>query len=70
MASALETHMVKRGVRLISPAEGPRLLVEELCRGRKGQCEVVLTGEVATWLERTDSSRPAHESMMVQEGQP
>jgi NAD(P)-dependent dehydrogenase (short-subunit alcohol dehydrogenase family)/acyl carrier protein len=44
MVADLEDHLVRRGLRLIAPDEGPRLLVEELLFGRKGESEVILAG--------------------------
>jgi NAD(P)-dependent dehydrogenase (short-subunit alcohol dehydrogenase family) len=44
MVADLEKHLVQRGLRLVSPEEGPALLVEELLHGRKGESEVVLGG--------------------------
>jgi NAD(P)-dependent dehydrogenase (short-subunit alcohol dehydrogenase family) len=44
MVADLEKHLVGRGLRLISPEEGPRLLVAELLHGRKGDSEVILAG--------------------------
>jgi NAD(P)-dependent dehydrogenase (short-subunit alcohol dehydrogenase family) len=44
MVADLEKHLVQRGLRLISPQEGPALLLDELQYGRKGESEVVLAG--------------------------
>jgi NAD(P)-dependent dehydrogenase (short-subunit alcohol dehydrogenase family) len=44
MVADLEKHLVRRGLRLIAPDEGPRLLVDELLFGRKGESEVILAG--------------------------
>jgi acyl transferase domain-containing protein/NAD(P)H-dependent flavin oxidoreductase YrpB (nitropropane dioxygenase family)/NAD(P)-dependent dehydrogenase (short-subunit alcohol dehydrogenase family)/acyl carrier protein len=46
MVSELERHLGQRGLQMIPPDVGPIFLVEELCRGRKGDCEVVIAGEV------------------------
>ena len=40
----LEAHLVRRGLRLISPEEGPELFVAELLHGRKGESEIILAG--------------------------
>jgi NAD(P)-dependent dehydrogenase (short-subunit alcohol dehydrogenase family) len=44
MVAELEKHLVQRGLRLISPQEGPGLLLDELVHGKKGESEVVLAG--------------------------
>jgi NAD(P)-dependent dehydrogenase (short-subunit alcohol dehydrogenase family) len=44
MVADLEKHLVQRGLRLISPQEGPELLIAELLHGRKGESEVILGG--------------------------
>jgi hypothetical protein len=44
MVADLENHLVRRGLRLIAPDEGPRLLVDDLLFGRKGESEVILAG--------------------------
>ncbi len=43
MAAALEPHLQQRGMHMIPPAVGARLLADELLYGHKGECEVVLT---------------------------
>ncbi|MBV9122798.1 MAG: hypothetical protein JO112_05545, partial [Planctomycetes bacterium] len=44
MVADLEKHLVKRGLKLITPEEGPVFLVDELCHGRKGDTEVIIAG--------------------------
>jgi hypothetical protein len=44
MVAELEKHLVQRGLRLISPKEGPALLLDELAFGKKGDREVVFAG--------------------------
>ena len=44
MVADLENHLVRRGLRLISPQEGPALFVAELLHGRKGESEIILAG--------------------------
>jgi acyl transferase domain-containing protein/NAD(P)H-dependent flavin oxidoreductase YrpB (nitropropane dioxygenase family)/NAD(P)-dependent dehydrogenase (short-subunit alcohol dehydrogenase family) len=44
MVADLEAHLVRRGLRLISPQEGPELFVGELLHGRKGESEIILAG--------------------------
>ncbi len=44
MVADLEKHLVQRGLRLISPQEGPLLLLDELMFGPKGVFEVVFAG--------------------------
>jgi acyl transferase domain-containing protein/NAD(P)H-dependent flavin oxidoreductase YrpB (nitropropane dioxygenase family)/NAD(P)-dependent dehydrogenase (short-subunit alcohol dehydrogenase family) len=44
MVADLEKHLIQRGLRLISPTEGPALLVAELLHGCKGESEVILAG--------------------------
>jgi acyl transferase domain-containing protein/NAD(P)H-dependent flavin oxidoreductase YrpB (nitropropane dioxygenase family)/NAD(P)-dependent dehydrogenase (short-subunit alcohol dehydrogenase family) len=59
MVADLEKHLVRRGLRLITPDEGPRLLVEELLFGRKGDSEVILAGGAAALVS------PVRESTTV-----
>ena len=44
MVADLEAHLVRRGLRLISPEEGPALFAAELIHGRKGESEIILAG--------------------------
>jgi NAD(P)-dependent dehydrogenase (short-subunit alcohol dehydrogenase family) len=44
MVADLENHLVRRGLRLISPLEGPALFVAELLHGRKGESEIIIAG--------------------------
>ena len=44
MTADLERHLTQRGLKLISPEQGPRFLVEELQFGRKGETEVIIAG--------------------------
>ena len=44
MVADLEPHLRRRGLKLITPEEGPRFVVEELTHGRKGASEVVIAG--------------------------
>jgi len=44
MTADLERHLTQRGLKLISPEQGPRFLVEELEFGRKGETEVIIAG--------------------------
>jgi NAD(P)-dependent dehydrogenase (short-subunit alcohol dehydrogenase family) len=44
MVADLEGHLVRRGLRLISPDEGPGLFVAELLHGCKGESEIILAG--------------------------
>jgi hypothetical protein len=53
MVADLESHLVRRGLRLISPQEGPALFVAELLHGRKGESEIILAGG-AEALARTN----------------
>jgi NAD(P)-dependent dehydrogenase (short-subunit alcohol dehydrogenase family) len=46
MVSDLEEHLGQRGLQMIPPTVGPSFLVDELTHGRKGECEVVIAGEV------------------------
>jgi len=48
MVSQLESHLGRRGLGMISPEEGPSLLIDELRHGRKGDVEVIYTGELGT----------------------
>jgi acyl transferase domain-containing protein/NAD(P)H-dependent flavin oxidoreductase YrpB (nitropropane dioxygenase family)/NAD(P)-dependent dehydrogenase (short-subunit alcohol dehydrogenase family) len=44
MVADLESHLVRRGLRLISPQEGPAMFVDELLHGRKGESEIIIAG--------------------------
>jgi NAD(P)-dependent dehydrogenase (short-subunit alcohol dehydrogenase family) len=46
MVSELEQHLGQRGLQMIPPDVGPVFLDEELRLGRKGECEVVIAGDV------------------------
>jgi acyl transferase domain-containing protein/NAD(P)H-dependent flavin oxidoreductase YrpB (nitropropane dioxygenase family) len=58
MVSNLESHLGQRGLGMISPEEGPSLLIDELRHGRKGDVEVIYTGELGT-LEKPISHEAA-----------
>jgi acyl transferase domain-containing protein/NAD(P)H-dependent flavin oxidoreductase YrpB (nitropropane dioxygenase family) len=57
MVSQLETHLGNRGLGMISPEVGGSLLVNELRHGRKGDVEVIYSGELGT-LEQPISAEP------------
>ncbi|MEQ8787393.1 MAG: SDR family NAD(P)-dependent oxidoreductase [Pirellulaceae bacterium] len=44
MVSDLEKHLTARGLKLISPTEGPQFLLDEINHGAKGQSEVMVAG--------------------------
>jgi NAD(P)-dependent dehydrogenase (short-subunit alcohol dehydrogenase family) len=44
MVADLARHLTQRGLRLITPEQGPALLVDELALGRKGDVEVIIAG--------------------------
>ncbi|MGH7168846.1 MAG: SDR family NAD(P)-dependent oxidoreductase, partial [Gemmataceae bacterium] len=46
MVSELEQHLGQRGLQMIPPDVGPLFLDDELRLGRKGECEVVIAGDV------------------------
>jgi acyl transferase domain-containing protein/NAD(P)-dependent dehydrogenase (short-subunit alcohol dehydrogenase family)/acyl carrier protein len=46
MVSELEQHLGQRGLQMIPPEVGPVFLDEELRLGNKGECEVVVAGDV------------------------
>jgi len=48
MVSQLESHLGRRGLGMIAPDLGRGLLIEELRYGRKGDVEVIYTGELGT----------------------
>jgi NAD(P)-dependent dehydrogenase (short-subunit alcohol dehydrogenase family) len=62
MVSNLESHLGRRGLGMISPEIGPSLLIDELRHGRKGDVEVIYTGELGT-LEQPISHERAAESL-------
>ena len=51
MVSQLESHLGRRGLGMISPFDGPSLLVDELRYGKKGDVEVILSGKLGTLEE-------------------
>jgi NAD(P)-dependent dehydrogenase (short-subunit alcohol dehydrogenase family) len=59
MVSQLETHLGRRGLGMISPDEGPSLLVDELRYGQKGDVEVILSGKLGTLEEPIARQRAA-----------
>jgi acyl transferase domain-containing protein/NAD(P)H-dependent flavin oxidoreductase YrpB (nitropropane dioxygenase family)/NAD(P)-dependent dehydrogenase (short-subunit alcohol dehydrogenase family) len=44
MTADLEQHLTQRGLKLISPEEGPGMLIDELMFGKKGETEVIIAG--------------------------
>jgi acyl transferase domain-containing protein/NAD(P)H-dependent flavin oxidoreductase YrpB (nitropropane dioxygenase family)/NAD(P)-dependent dehydrogenase (short-subunit alcohol dehydrogenase family) len=44
MVADLAKHLTQRGLQLISPEQGPGLLLDELLHGRKGESEVIIAG--------------------------
>ena len=48
MVSELERHLGAQGLGMIAPEAGVAALMDELSRGRKGEVEVVLAGELGT----------------------
>jgi NAD(P)-dependent dehydrogenase (short-subunit alcohol dehydrogenase family) len=48
MVSQLESHLGRQGLGMISPEVGRTLLIDELRYGRKGDVEVIYTGELGT----------------------
>jgi acyl transferase domain-containing protein/NAD(P)H-dependent flavin oxidoreductase YrpB (nitropropane dioxygenase family) len=48
MVSQLEDHLGRRGLGLIAPEVGSSLLLDELRHGRKGDVEVIYSGELGT----------------------
>jgi NAD(P)-dependent dehydrogenase (short-subunit alcohol dehydrogenase family) len=59
MVADLEKHLVRRGLRLIAPDEGPALLIDELLHGHKGESEVILGGGAEAL------TRPAQEAAVA-----
>ncbi len=56
MVSELEEHLTGRGLDLIPPEVGPRLLLEEAVYGNKGECEVVIAGGVGQLVRPCDGA--------------
>ncbi len=48
MVSQLESHLGSRGLGMIAPESGGSLLINELRHGRKGDVEVIYSGELGT----------------------
>jgi acyl transferase domain-containing protein/NAD(P)H-dependent flavin oxidoreductase YrpB (nitropropane dioxygenase family)/short-subunit dehydrogenase len=44
MTADLEQHLTRRGLKMISPEEGPSMLIDELMFGKKGDTEVIIAG--------------------------
>lgn len=44
MVADLEKHLTQRGLKLISPEQGPVFLVDELQYGKKGETEIIIAG--------------------------
>jgi acyl transferase domain-containing protein/NAD(P)H-dependent flavin oxidoreductase YrpB (nitropropane dioxygenase family)/NAD(P)-dependent dehydrogenase (short-subunit alcohol dehydrogenase family) len=44
MVADLEKHLTQRGLKLISPEQGPVFLVDELQFGKKGETEIIIAG--------------------------
>jgi NAD(P)-dependent dehydrogenase (short-subunit alcohol dehydrogenase family) len=44
MTADLEQHLTQRGLKMISPEEGPGMLIDELVFGKKGETEVIIAG--------------------------
>jgi acyl transferase domain-containing protein/NAD(P)H-dependent flavin oxidoreductase YrpB (nitropropane dioxygenase family) len=59
MVSQLEKHLGRRGLGMISPNEGPSMLVDELRYGQKGDVEVILSGKLGTLEEPVARARAA-----------
>ena len=58
MVADLEKHLTQRGLKLISPEQGPVFLVDELQFGKKGETEIIIAGgtEQAAQPARTTST--------------
>jgi NAD(P)-dependent dehydrogenase (short-subunit alcohol dehydrogenase family) len=62
MVSQLESHLGRRGLGMIAPEVGRTLLIDELRYGRKGDVEVIYSGELGT-LEEPIPCMPVAESV-------
>ena len=67
MTADLERHLTQRGLKMISPEEGPKLLLDELQFGKKRETEVIIaraTEEAAAagWTMPEIESTPVTES--------
>jgi hypothetical protein len=51
MVSDLEAHLGRRGLGMIAPEIGAPLLADELERGRKGDVEVIMAGDLGSLLD-------------------
>ncbi len=61
MVSDLERHLGARGLGTIAPEAGVAALMDELTRGRKGEVEVVLAGDLGTLDAPLECVRPREE---------
>jgi acyl transferase domain-containing protein/NAD(P)H-dependent flavin oxidoreductase YrpB (nitropropane dioxygenase family)/NAD(P)-dependent dehydrogenase (short-subunit alcohol dehydrogenase family) len=61
MVADLEKHLTQRGLKLISPEQGPAFLMDELQFGKKGETEIIIAGgtEHAALPARTTTAEPA-----------
>jgi acyl transferase domain-containing protein/NAD(P)H-dependent flavin oxidoreductase YrpB (nitropropane dioxygenase family)/NAD(P)-dependent dehydrogenase (short-subunit alcohol dehydrogenase family) len=59
MVSELERHLGQRGLEMIPADLGPQLFLEELRFGRKGDCEVVIAGDVGQLARAAPRPEPA-----------
>jgi NAD(P)-dependent dehydrogenase (short-subunit alcohol dehydrogenase family) len=59
MTADLEKHLTQRGLQMISPEQGPKLLLDELVFGRKGETEVI----IARATEDAASREPSMSTM-------
>jgi NAD(P)-dependent dehydrogenase (short-subunit alcohol dehydrogenase family) len=57
MVSELERHLGAQGLSTLTPESGVAALMEELARGRKGEVEVVLAGELGSLDAPTERAR-------------
>ncbi len=48
MVSDLERHLGRRGLTMIAPEEGRTRLLDEILKGRKGEVEVVIAGDMGS----------------------
>jgi len=59
MVSDLEKHLAARGIALIQREVGSRMFVDELIKGHKGECEVIIAGGAENMITPSRNHLPA-----------
>jgi hypothetical protein len=57
MVSDLEGHLGRLGLGMIDPREGSTRLAEELTRGKKGEVEIIVAGDLGNLVDTPEAVR-------------